>query len=231
VIENLLDAIDQSIEALTKKYYGVVTGTVKSVDDPLSLGRVQVSLPFLDALDLHAWARVATPMTGLLHGHYFIPAVDDEVLVAFEHGELRAPYVIGGLWHAFAPPPLPSPTAEVRALRTKGGNQLVLAERPATVTLQTGPTSPGAVPTPGSPTGPHSTLEMAAAGTKLTTPASLVLQVAESTITITPTSIELKCGGNTVTLTPGGTTIKAGGPLKITSAGPCTVKAPVIKLN
>ena len=29
---------------------------------------------------------------------FFIPEIDDEVLVAFEHGDLRLPYVVGSLW-------------------------------------------------------------------------------------------------------------------------------------
>ena len=231
MIENLLDAFDQSIEALTRKFYGVVTGRVKRVDDPLFLGRVQVDLAFLDALDLHPWARVATPMSGLLHGHYFLPAVGDEVLVAFEHGELRAPYVIGGLWNAFAPPPLPSPAPQVRALRTRAGNQLVFTEEPPTVTLQTGPTAPGAVPMPPTSTGPYGTLAMGPTGVQVMTAKSIVLQVGESTVTITPTGIVLKSAGNTVTLGGGGITIAAAGPLKIKSSGPCSVRAPIIKLN
>ena len=65
--------------------------------DPLTLGRVQVQLPFIDALDLSPWARIAVPMAGLGHGHYFIPNLSDEVLVAFEHGDVNAPYIIGSL--------------------------------------------------------------------------------------------------------------------------------------
>ena len=31
-------------------------------------------------------------------GTYFLPDVDDEVLVAFEQGDVRFPYVLGSLW-------------------------------------------------------------------------------------------------------------------------------------
>ena len=46
-----------------------------------------------------AWARLATLMGGNNRGSWFIPDVDDEVLVVFEGGDPRRPYVIGGLWN------------------------------------------------------------------------------------------------------------------------------------
>ena len=79
----------------------------------------------LDSLDLSPWARIALPMAGVLHGMYFIPNINDEVLVAFEHGDVNAPYIIGSLWNAMAPPPLQSPVPQIRAIRTLAGNQIV----------------------------------------------------------------------------------------------------------
>jgi len=45
------------------------------------------------------WARVAVLMAGGNRGHGFIPDVNDEVLVSFESGNPRRPYVIGALWN------------------------------------------------------------------------------------------------------------------------------------
>ena len=44
-------------------------------------------------------------MAGKERGLYFLPEVDDEVLVAFEHGSPDAPYVLGGLWNGKDVPP------------------------------------------------------------------------------------------------------------------------------
>ena len=44
-------------------------------------------------------------MSGVLSGVSFLPQVGDEVLVAFEQGDVNVPYVIGSLWNGFAPPP------------------------------------------------------------------------------------------------------------------------------
>jgi uncharacterized protein involved in type VI secretion and phage assembly len=44
-------------------------------------------------------------MAGKDRGFYFVPEVDDEVLVALEHGEVSRPYVIGALWNGQDKPP------------------------------------------------------------------------------------------------------------------------------
>ena len=44
-------------------------------------------------------------MAGTNRGIWFVPDVDDEVLVAFEGGDPRRPYVLGGLWNGKDAPP------------------------------------------------------------------------------------------------------------------------------
>jgi uncharacterized protein involved in type VI secretion and phage assembly len=90
------------------RIYGVVTGVVTNNQDPDGLGRVKLKFPWLSDQDESWWARMAVPMAGDQRGTYFLPDVDDEVLVAFEHGDVRFPYVIGALWHAGDPPAAPS---------------------------------------------------------------------------------------------------------------------------
>ena len=95
-----------------EKYYGVYSAVVSDVKDPEDLGRVKVLLPWLDQSRIPAkfrqkgiWARLATLMAGNDRGSWFIPDVDDEVLVAFEGGDSRRPYVIGSLWNGNDNPP------------------------------------------------------------------------------------------------------------------------------
>jgi uncharacterized protein involved in type VI secretion and phage assembly len=81
------------------KYYGVVVGIVTNNRDPDQMHRVKVRFPWLSQDDESNWARVANPMAGDGRGAYFLPEVDDEVLLAFEHGSVEHPYVIGSLWN------------------------------------------------------------------------------------------------------------------------------------
>jgi len=76
---------------------GLVCGVVTNVNDPDTKGRVKVSLPWLSPSYETGWARVVQFGAGKTTGAVFVPDVTDEVLVGFEHGDPRRPYVIGGL--------------------------------------------------------------------------------------------------------------------------------------
>ena len=91
----LLDLLTDNAAANSHRLYGVVVGLVTNNQDPDKLGRVKVRFPWLGDSDESAWARLATPMAGKDRGLYFLPEVDDEVLVVFEHGDLRFPYILG----------------------------------------------------------------------------------------------------------------------------------------
>jgi phage protein D len=82
--------------------HGVVVGVVTNVKDDENLGRVKVKFPWLadDSASVESnWARIAAPSAGKDRGFYFLPEVDDEVLVAFEHGNANYPYIVGMLWN------------------------------------------------------------------------------------------------------------------------------------
>jgi uncharacterized protein involved in type VI secretion and phage assembly len=87
------------------KMIGVAVGIVTNNKDPENLGRVRVKFPWFSDDDESQWARIATFMAGKNRGALFLPEVDDEVLVAFEHGDMRRPYIIGALWNGVDTPP------------------------------------------------------------------------------------------------------------------------------
>jgi uncharacterized protein involved in type VI secretion and phage assembly len=87
-----------------KPVYGLVVGVVTNVKDPETLGRVKLKFPWLADDYESDWARVAAAGAGQGRGWVSLPEVDDEVLVAFEHGDVRRPYVIGGLYNAVDKP-------------------------------------------------------------------------------------------------------------------------------
>jgi phage protein D len=111
--------------------HGVVIGTVTNVKDPEGLGRVKVKYPWLDQTVESNWARIASPMAGKERGFYYLPEVDDEVLLAFEHGNPAYPYVVGMLWNGKDIPPEKNEVAHTsegtihRMLVTRSGHSIV----------------------------------------------------------------------------------------------------------
>src|SRR5262245_14245690 len=85
---------------------GVATALVTQNRDDDGLCRVKVRYPWHDTPRETYWARLAVPMAGADRGTVMIPEVGDEVLVAFERGDIRFPYVIGSLWNGKDKPPL-----------------------------------------------------------------------------------------------------------------------------
>ena len=223
MIEETIGNLETSVEESKKKYYGVTVGKVINPLDPMMLGRVQVQLPFIDSLDLSPWARIALPMAGMLHGTYFIPNLNDEVLVAFEHGDVSAPYIIGSLWNAMAPPPLQSPIPQIRAIRTLAGNQIVFTEVPPSVTIQTAPTPPSVLPSPPTPTGPYQTIMMSTAGIQIMSPTPIQI--------MSPAGIQIVAGTNIINLTPDGITITGTPNLNLAAAGTLNIAAPAVNIT
>lgn len=109
-----------------RRLHGVVVGIVTNNRDPEGLGRVKVRFPWLSDDDESQWARIAFPMAGKGRGTYFLPEVDDEVLIAFGHGDPRLPYVVGALWNGQDAPPEGNADGEnnVRTIRSRSGHEL-----------------------------------------------------------------------------------------------------------
>jgi uncharacterized protein involved in type VI secretion and phage assembly len=113
--------------------YGVVIGVVTDCADPEQRGRVRLKLPWLSDDYASGWARVVSPGAGKERGIAFVPEVNDEVLVAFEQGDVRSPFVLGGLWSGAYPPPEADDLVrggEVvhRVLQSRKGHKVVLSD-------------------------------------------------------------------------------------------------------
>jgi len=100
---SLLDLVESP--EIKNKIYGVVVGIVTNNKDPEKLGRVKVKFPCLSGRDESNWARIASPMAGKERGFFFLPEVNDEVLLSFEQGDINRPYLIGSLWNGKDKPP------------------------------------------------------------------------------------------------------------------------------
>jgi phage protein D len=115
---------------------GIVVGKVENnINDPEKLGRVQVSFPEFADGNFSRWARVVTFMAGGSlsdsWGGYFLPDIGDEVFVAFEHGDINRPVVVGSVWNGKARPPEANKDHNAKKMiRTKAGMQLLFDETP-----------------------------------------------------------------------------------------------------
>jgi uncharacterized protein involved in type VI secretion and phage assembly len=88
-----------SVPATRTSIPGVVIGLVTDNDDPDKKGRVKVRYPWLGETAVSFWARIARPSAGKDYGFMWVPEVGEEVVLAFEHGDLSFPLVIGSLWN------------------------------------------------------------------------------------------------------------------------------------
>jgi uncharacterized protein involved in type VI secretion and phage assembly len=109
-------------------FYGVTIAEVTNNKDEAKLGRVKVKFPWLSDTDESFWARVLTPMAGGDRGLYFLPEVGDEVLVAFEHGNIEFPYILGALWNGKDQPPETNEDGEnnKRTIKSRSGHTVTL---------------------------------------------------------------------------------------------------------
>lgn len=214
-MEGLLTDLVDAFSGKRDKLSGVMVGKVINLLDPLALGRVQVQLPSIDSLDLSPWARVAVPMAGIAHGFYFIPNLNDEVLVAFEHGDVNAPYILGSLWNAMAPPPLPSPLPQIRMIRTLVGNTIMFSEIPPTITIQTPSLQ---------------TIVMSPAGIQIQTGASIVNMTPDG-VTITGTPNLNLIASAALNITAPTVTINGATATNVLSGAAVNVTAPLVKIN
>lgn len=120
--------LQQKSEEQTNKIYSILTGVVTDIEDPEYGYRVKVRLLNRDTSENETdFIRVATMMSGAEYGFYFLPEVGDEVLVAFEDGDLTRPYVIGSLWNQKNKPPIEHKEKEnlVREVKTKRGHTII----------------------------------------------------------------------------------------------------------
>ncbi|HEX4107622.1 MAG TPA: phage baseplate assembly protein V, partial [Solirubrobacteraceae bacterium] len=74
-------------------------GLVSQNSDPLQIGRVKLKYPALDDSLESDWVRIAWPAAGSSRGIVALPAVNDEVIVGFEHGDVQRPIVLGVLFN------------------------------------------------------------------------------------------------------------------------------------
>jgi uncharacterized protein involved in type VI secretion and phage assembly len=221
---------------------GVVTALVKDVDDPLEEGRVQIWFPWLSD-EVSGWAPIAAPMGGKERGYFYMPEVDDEALVAFDHGDIDHPFVIGFLHNGQHVPPDDDIDKHVRRIQSVSGHVVDLDDREGQERVLVKTQGGNSVELRDA----DATIEIATdGGQKITmqdTPAQIKLKTSTGTsVTISdaPSQVEVKTiTGVTVTVADTGVTVTAASaPVTVTGAtatvnatGSATVNGSAITLN
>jgi len=126
-----------------QRFHGVYPAVVSDIDDPKKLGRVKVSLPWLDSKYVTDWCRVLQLGAGKDVGLQLMPRPKDEVVIAFENGQLDSPFVIGSVFGKETGKIPNSKLIEqgkpmITALTTQAGHQLIFDDSSdsSSITLQ-----------------------------------------------------------------------------------------------
>jgi uncharacterized protein involved in type VI secretion and phage assembly len=127
--------VDGQVARPAGRWFGVFPALVSDVRDPDGQGRVQVTLPWSpdgSGKRYEAWARLSTLMAGGKRGTWFVPDTGDEVLVAFQAGDPRWPFVIGGLWNGKDAPPESmdgNGDNDLKVIRSRNGVRVALDDK------------------------------------------------------------------------------------------------------
>jgi uncharacterized protein involved in type VI secretion and phage assembly len=212
--------------------YGVVIGTVTGTDDPENQGRVKVSFPWLSEDYQSDWSRIVGAGAGQDRGVVFIPELNDEVLVAFERGDVRSPFVLGGLWSGMYSPPQGSQlrkggSIEQRVLQSRLGHRLTLSDVDGEdgISMLSKDESFGVSVKVG-----EATVELKTPGCTVEMKSDGSVTVKGQTIKISGTSVSIEASGQLELKAPT-ISISADGALTVSSSGPAAIKGTPLALN
>lgn len=189
--------------------------------DALGQGRVQVSIPWLPGFE--PWARVATMMGGMGRGTFFIPQINDEVLVAFNQGDIREPYVIGSLWSTIDRPPalLPTDAINKRVIRTPLGHEIEFDDLTQKLTI----TSTAQQSVTLGPTG----IEIAAGVLPPPARATIKLDVLGN-ITV-ESKLSIKLDAPVITINGRAVTVNGDATTTVKAGGVCSISGTLVNIN
>ncbi|HTM21172.1 MAG TPA: phage baseplate assembly protein V [Kofleriaceae bacterium] len=126
-------------EERNERIYEAVIGIVTDNKDPDKLARVKVRFPTLPGTDTSWWAPLAALGAGKERGWFFLPEIDDEVLVMFAHGDVRRPIVLGAIWNGKDNPPDKNDGKnERRTIVSRAGSKIIFDDDKDEITLTDG---------------------------------------------------------------------------------------------
>jgi uncharacterized protein involved in type VI secretion and phage assembly len=209
------DLLGQANRSNGHRIYGVAVGLVIDNKDPQALGRVRLKLPALSDDEIGHWARIAVLMAGADRGTFFLPEVGDEVLVAFEHGDIARPYVLGGLWNGQDKPPEANVDGKnnLRLVKSRSGHLIRLDDSDGAEKIEIVDKSGGN----------SITFDTANNAITITSAADVTIDAPQGTLKLSAQTIEISSSANTE--------VKAQGNLTLEASGNTTLKGAMVNIN
>ena len=212
-LQSLFAAQIQTAEQEAGKVFEPAIGVVTDNKDPSKLGRVKVKIPILSDADSTFWVPIIMLGAGKNRGWFFIPEVDDEVLVMFEHGDVNRPLVVGALWGGKDKPPEKNPGSNPkRVIKSRSGHKFTFDDEEEKIIIEDGKT--------------YAKLTFDAKENKIIIEAikgDVCFQSPEGDTQIVAKEIEMKAGQNIE--------IHAGSTMAWGTGAACQVKAPSIQMS
>ncbi|UXX77734.1 type VI secretion system tip protein VgrG [Reichenbachiella carrageenanivorans] len=118
---------------------GLHIGKVKQIhDDPNGEFRVKVAVPELQQDNMPIWARMSNMYSSLETGFFFMPEVDDEVILGFLNNDPNYPVILGSLYNKMNTPMYtPTEENEIKSILTKSKLEIKFDEKLKILTLTT----------------------------------------------------------------------------------------------
>jgi phage baseplate assembly protein V len=197
-----------------RRYYGVAEALVTAVNDSGQEGRIKLRLPWFNEEFETEWSRVSQFYAGNGYGAFFIPEVGDEVLVAFVHGDMRFPVIIGGLYNGQdKPPSFRADDKDEKMIRTKSGHRITLDDTSGsekiTIVDKTGANSIVINSTDNSIT--------------ITSEKDITLSATKGTITLDAKNLEIKSSADSK--------IEAGAGMDVKASATMNIKGQTVNIN
>lgn len=206
---------------------GVVPAIVTNAKDPDGLCRVKLKFPWLSETYESDWVRTVQTGGGATRGSMMVPEVNDEVLVAFEQGSLRRPYVIGGLYNGVDKPAMPGAglidgggLVNWRSLVSRTGHRLVLSDESGKEHVQLA-TGDGKF---------FVMLDKAKTVIEISSDGKVVIKGTQDVQISSDANIKLKAGAN-LEIEAGAQLKVKGAQVSVESSGPAGIKGNPIQLN
>jgi uncharacterized protein involved in type VI secretion and phage assembly len=211
---SLYDVMQNPSAAQGEGVKGVAVAIVTNNQDPQGEGRIKVKYPWRNTEDESHWARMITFMAGGGRGAFFLPEVNDEVLVAFENGDIDHPFILGALWSGNMKPPEANGNGknDLRLIKSRSGHQIILDDTSGSEKIKI-------VDKTG-----NNLITIDAAGNSITIESAQDIAIkANNRISIEGNQLELKSKATT--------TVEAGATLDVKANANLTIKGAMVMIN